>query len=279
MKTKQLLFALLAMIFSAAMFSCSDGDTEGSGKLNVRMTDAPFPTDLVAEANVTISKIDIRQAGESEGSSFITILDTEVSANLLDLTNGVTANLTSVDIPVGSYNLVRLYVSEASVVLKDGTSYDLTVPSGAQTGIKVFIDPAIQVEGGLTAELLLDVDVASSFVPKGGLDIGVVTGFIFKPVIKASNESFAGRLTGAVTTEAEGESTAVAGAQVAVFAADTLNTTTFADAEGSYTILGLAAGSYDVTVEAEGYVSATTENVEIVAANATTTNFQLTAEE
>ena len=263
-------FVLSALILS----SCGDGDTEGSGQLNVRMTDAPFPTDEVEEANITISKIEIRQSGGNEGAPYTTILETEVSANLLDLTNGVTENLASVEIPAGSYDQVRIYVSDASVLLKNGTNYDLTIPSGASSGLKVFIDPDIEVVGGLTAELLLDVDVSQSFIPLGSPN-NPINGFNFKPVIKASNESFAGRLIGNVSTTIEGETSPVANAQVSVFAADTLNTTTFTGEDGSYAVLGLDAGLYDVTVESEGYTSSTNEDTEIVAANATTVDFQL----
>ena len=227
----------VALVSMAMLFtSCVDRETEGSGTLEIKITDAPFPTNLVEEANITVSKIEIRQAGEeNEEGPYLNILESDVSANLLDLTNGVTANLGSVEIPVGSNDQVRIYISEASVLLKDESFHDLKVPSGNSSGLKVFIDPPIEVAGGLTAELLLDVDVTSSFVALGPPS-GPVKGFIFKPVIKASNESFAGRLTGVVTTEIEGENSPVDGAQVSVYAADTLNTTTFSDEFGAYTI-------------------------------------------
>lgn len=271
------------MLITVGLMSCGGSDSGGSGTLNVRMTDAPFPTDLVDEANITVSKIEIRQAGGSDDenggdSPYITILDSEVSANLLDLTNGVTANLTSVEIPVGSYDLVRVYISESSVLLKDGTLHDLRVPSGSSSGLKVFINPAIEVAGGLSAELLLDVDVAGSFIPLGPPN-EAVNGFNFKPVIKASNDSFAGRLTGAVSTEIEEATTPVDGAQVSVYAADTLNTSSFSDTDGAFTILGLDAGMYDVIVEMGGFEPDTTKNVEIVAANATSVDIQLSAVE
>lgn len=261
------------------LVACNDGDSSGTGQLTVKMTDAPFPTDLVSEANVTITKIEARQkGGDNGGNPFVIIMETEVSANLLDLTNGVTENLASVEIPAGSYDLVRVYVSDASVTLKDGTTFDLKVPSGSQSGIKVFIKPAIEVAGGLTSELLLDFDVASSFKAQGNISTPAgVSGFIFSPVIKASNESFAGRLTGKVTAEVDGEAVGVEGAQVSVYAADTLNTTTFAEPDGSYTVLGLHAGMYDLVIEADGYEASSVDDVEIVAANATTTDVELTA--
>ena len=64
-----------AMIWFAALtifVACTDGDDDnnGMGKLVVQITDAPFPHDLVAEANVTIFKVDARMAeGEADMES------------------------------------------------------------------------------------------------------------------------------------------------------------------------------------------------------------------
>lgn len=270
----QIIFILLA---GSILLSCTE-DNDGSGTLNVRMTDAPYPTDQIAEANITVTKIEIRQSGGNGEEKFTTILDSEVSANLLDLTNGVTANIASVEVPVGSYDLVRVYISEASVVLNDDaeTTFNLKIPSGAQSGIKVFINPDIEVVGGLSAELLLDVDVSQSFVPLGSPL--AINGFNFKPVIKASNESFAGRVIGTVTTIVDETVTPISGAQVSIFASDTLNTTSFTNAEGKFEAPGLIAGLYDITVEAEGFTPETETDIEVVVANATTANFELTQE-
>lgn len=270
--------ALTAMIIAAAMFfmmGCNNSD-EATGTLSIKLTDAPFPTDLVQEANVTIYKIEARQSSAHEGSPYVTLSDKELSFNLLDLTNGITANLVNLEIPAGSYNLFRLYISDASVVLKDGKTYELKVPSGASSGLKIFVKPEIVVAGGLTAELLLDFDVSQSFVPQGNMSSpDLVTGFIFNPVIKAANVSVAGRLEGNVANIVPEP---IVGAQVSIFAADTLNTTTFTDVDGNYAVLGLDAGTYKVTVEANGYISQTVDNVEIVVANATTQNFELEEE-
>ncbi|MEQ8809758.1 MAG: DUF4382 domain-containing protein [Imperialibacter sp.] len=284
MRTKNILSSFIAMAIVAGFVGCNnDNDSSGTGQLVVKMTDAPFPSDLVSEANVTVTKIEARQKSGDSESAFITIMEGEVSANLLDLTNGVTENLEDVEIPEGTYDLIRVYVADATVVLSDGTTFDLKVPSGSSSGIKIFVKPGIEVAGGLTAELLLDFDVASSFVAKGSTSSpSGITGFSFKPVIKASNQSFAGRLVGAVTTEVEGETeteiVAVGGATVSIYAADTLNTTALTAEDGTYTVLGLQAGLYDVTVEAGGFAATTSDGVEIVAANATTQDFVLNQE-
>jgi len=289
MKNKFLLvfFIALSQVFTA----CTD-DTDGNseyGRLTVQLTDAPFPHDLVAEANVTIFKVDARYKGDLEpnmqvidstdtvvendkGKPFVVLMENEIDVNLLELTNGVTKTLVDIDVPSGSYDLIRVYVKGINVVLTDGTTFNLDVPSGSRSGIKVFIKPELVVNGGLSSDLLLDFDVSKSFVQKSG-------GFNFKPVIKASNLSTAGTLQGKITTVEQDTLVGVEGAQVAVFIADTLNTTTFSDMDGGYMIMGLDAGSYQVEVEKEGYTMQTAEEVTINAANKTEQDFELVVEE
>ena len=290
----------IALFFVFTVFiSCTDNDDKNRdyGRLSVNLTDAPFPHDLVAEANVTIFKIDARYKGDmniisevednsdssmitEEKSSFVVLMEDEMEVNLLELTNGVTKNLVDLDVPVGIYDLVRVYVKGVNVVLTDGSTFDLKVPSGEQTGIKIFIKPGLVVEGGLSADLLLDFDVSKSFVAKGGgSNFENITGFNFKPVIKACNMSTAGTLSGKVTTLQEEVAVGLKGAQVAVFASDTLNTTTFTDADGKYMVMGLMAGSYDVEVELSTYQKQSVADIEIVAGNTTSQDFVLVAGE
>ncbi|MCM4173223.1 DUF4382 domain-containing protein [Arenibacter sp. TNZ] len=290
------LFTSALLVAFTVFISCTDSDDKNSdyGRLSVNLTDAPFPHDLVAEANVTIFKIEARYKGDmdinseiddnsdssmetEEKTSFIILMEEEIEVNLLDLTNGVTKNLADLDVPVGTYDLVRVYVKGVNVVLTDGSTYDLKVPSGEQSGIKIFIKPGLVVNGGLSADLLLDFDVSKSFVAKGGgSNLENITGFNFKPVIKACNMSTAGTLAGMVTTLQE---VALEGAQVAVFAADTLNTTTFTDVDGKYMVMGLLAGTYDVEVELGTYQKQRVADIEVVAGNKTSQDFILVAGE
>ena len=288
MKTR----SLFVLLFTALMlvFSCSDENNTGgdTGKLIVQLTDAPFPHDLVAEANVTIFKIEARYKADildydmegtimedEEDSPFIVLMEEEIQVNLLELTNGVTETLLNTDVPVGTYDLIRVYVKGVNVVLEDGTTYDLKVPSGEQTGIKIFIKPGLTVNGGLTADLLLDFDVSKSFVAKG--NIKAISGFNFKPVIKACNRSTTGTLKGLITESVDDVIVGVEGAQVAIFADDTLITTTFTAVDGGYMVMGLDAGMYRVAVEKEGYEIQTVEGIEITVANKTELDFELIA--
>ena len=298
---KRNLFSIVLIVLCAIITSCSDNnDGNGEyGRLSVQLTDAPFPHDLVAEANVTIFKVDARFKSEDllsdehatddtdsemetdNDGAFVILKEDEVQVNLLELTNGVTNTLVDSEVPVGSYDLIRVYVKGINVVLTDGTTYDLNVPSGSQTGIKVFIKPGIQVIGGLTSDILLDFDVSKSFVAMGGgQDLKDITGFNFKPVIKGSNMSTSGTLTGRITEVIDNVSVGVEGVQIAVFNDEASeDTATFTDADGGYMIMGLDAGLYTVEVEKAGYLMQTTEDVQINAANKTALDFVLKLQE
>jgi hypothetical protein len=283
-------FFVLALTF---LLGCSnDANTQDTmGRLRVQLTDAPFPYDLISEANVTIFKIDARYKGEKmeeagndqeESNSFIVLMEEERDINLLKLTNGITETLVDLDVPAGSYDLIRIYVKGTNVVLKDGAVFDLEVPSGEQTGIKVFIKPSLIVSGELSSDLLLDFDVSRSFIPQGNIkDISGIIGFNFKPVIKASNMSFAGTLSGLVFTNTSSMDdeiiTGLENATVSAFETGTLELAreTRTDENGNYTLLGLMAGSYDVTVVLNGYETQTAEKVTIVAGNKIIQDFDL----
>ncbi|MCR9227500.1 MAG: DUF4382 domain-containing protein [Flavobacteriaceae bacterium] len=288
MRTK-IIFSLLTT-FALIFMGCSDdegngGGPEGTGTLSVQLTDAPFPYELVAEANVTVYRVEARQVLDSDDDSdeqaltlspFITLMEEDIEVNLLELTNGITQQLAEIEVPAGSYDQIRVYVKGVNVVLTDGTVYDLDVPSGDSSGIKVFVNPAITVSGGLSSDLLLDFDVSRSFVAKGNINTPAgVNGFNFKPVIKASNLSTAGTLSGNVSTIEEETAIGLFGAQVSVFAADTLNTTSFTDPDGNYAILGLEAGTYEVVSEFDGFIASDTLEVQIDAANITNQDFIL----
>lgn len=275
---KYLLLILSTMVAFSACSDTTNVDSNQTGTLSVTLTDAPFPIDLVSEANVTITKIDIRNKdSETEGAedeeSFITLTETEQSFNLLDLQNGVKTSLVDLEIEAGTYDLVRLYVSEASVVLNDETTYDLTVPSGAQTGIKIFIEPNIEVAGGLSSELLLDFEVASSFVVQGDMSsIDGIIGFTFKPTIKAVNTSTAGRIEGFVT---DTSGNPLENAEVLVFT-DSDTSQAFTEPNGFYSIISLDAQTYTVEATATDTETLTVPDVEITAANSTSLDLELT---
>jgi uncharacterized repeat protein (TIGR02059 family) len=264
---KKLLFAIFA---TAVLISgCNKTEIGGPGRLSVKITDDPFDISSVESATVTISKIEIRQTGADEGDPFIELLNAPVIINIFELRNGITQELVNLEVPKGDYDLVRLYVDEANLKLKDiNEPFNLKVPSGEQTGIKVFISPVIHVEGGISAELLLDFDLSESFVMRGH---NAQNGFIFKPCIRAANNSTAGRIEGFVKDNSP-EKTGIENAKVSLQTDAPDPVITYTDAAGHYAFIGVPAGTYSLSATKDNYVSAGIEGVVVVPGNKTTAN-------
>jgi hypothetical protein len=271
---KRLFFTIFTTVLVLIFISCSKTTDSGNGRLVVKITDAPFPVDIVESAEVTITKIEIRKTGDgiSDGNPFVVIWEGSRIFNLLELRNGVVEDLLDLEIPAGEYNLLRLYVDEASLKVKNGDNFSLKVPSGQQTGIKIFIRPGLVVEGGLTSELLLDFDLSRSFLMKGNMESPAgIKGFTFKPVIRAVNNSIAGRLEGSVTDTAK-----VKIKEAIIWVKqDTIVASAIADTLGHYAIIGLPAGTYSVLAAKENYDTVKVDGVKIVEGNRTILNFIL----
>jgi hypothetical protein len=263
-------FVLVSVMVSLLAFACEESvDNSDTGRLLVKLTDDPFPTDLVSQANVKITKIEIRKAqSELEGNPFIVLSEETFIYNLLELRNGITADLVDIEVPAGDYDLVRLYVDSAGIQLKDDREFGLKVPSGSETGIKIFIDPSISVVGGLTAELVLDFEVSQSFIVQGDpYSVAGINGFIFTPVIHAANASTTGSLDGTVK---DSESNLLDNADVWIDnGGDTYSTSS--SMEGYYMFSNIPAGDYTLNATKKAaeseYDTASIENIEVVAGN------------
>ena len=291
------IYSTFLMALTLLLFSCSDGDDslKTTGRLNVFLVDAPFPTDQVAEANVTVIKVEARLADVQSGEDsqamkdedskggFIPLMEGSTGPiNLLELIDGASQKLADAEIPAGTYDLIRVHVTGVNVVMSaeaGGEKYDLKVPSGAQSGIKIFLDPPLQVAGGLTEDLILDFDVSRSFVPKGGSADNPegITGFNFTPVIRGSNVSTAGSITGTVKGEvAEGDPIPLDGATLSLYTPENEEiTTSFSGEEGGYRFPSLEPGIYRLDVSFDGYEPQSIDGVEVVVGNNTTQDFTL----
>lgn len=266
-----LLFSLLFLLY----INCENSSTnnEDSGKLIVKLTDDPFPIENVNLVDLNITKVEIRQKDAEDENPYQVIFEQDTLISFIDLRNGITADLPEIDVPVGTFDLVRVYVDSAIIGLSTGQIFSLKVPSGDQTGIKIFIKPALQVEGGLTSELLLDFDLSKSFKMQGNLKTSAgIKGFHFKPVIRACNLSTSGRIVGIVS---DSTSSPIPDAQVWL-EQDSIITTTYSDADGYYGILGILAGSYDIYCTKADYDTVSVMGIDVISANMTQQDFILT---
>ena len=288
---KHLKLIITGIILSVfAFISCNKEEInmENKGRVNVHITDAPFPIDLVSSTIVTIDAVEIRKKADAEmdddEASFILLAEGEMEIDLLELTNGITEQIASADIEAGTYDMIRLHVVNAKVILYDGTEFDLQIPSSYTSGLKVKIQPAVSISEGQTSDVLLDFDVNQSFIVKGNLN-SQIGGFIFKPVVRGVYLGAAGRIEGNVS-DTQGNPLENAWIKLWIPEVenelsenDSLVVSSFTDAEGNYKLIGLPANSYTLTAELEGFKADTTENISVTAGQATTVNPELPEEE
>jgi hypothetical protein len=284
-KRNILIVTAILFILSAVLTGCNEsilvGDqdenpgttvTSKKGTLVLKLTDAPFPISFIKEANVIITKIEIRKTNEKDSVPYLTLTEKPDTFNLVNLRNGITKEIVKLDIPAGSFNQVRLYTGDASMVLTNGDKYHLKIPSGPQTGIKIFIDSPVIITGGISSEILLDFDLEKSFNVQGNPETPAgIKGFHFQPVIRAVNNSSAGRLVGIV----KNDSLKVMVNAKLWLKKDTILSSTFSNADGTYALIGIPAGTYSAFATKEGYDTVSVSNVKIVAANQTALNFTL----
>ena len=291
MSKERNIIAMLLILVTAILASCDliqndDPGNTGIGKVMVNITDAPFPVKDVTNVLVKVDKVELRVAGglcegtqgETIGkdkdkdkkdkngkehdysnfecdSGFVVVFSSEtpVEIDLLKLQNGITTMLAKADIPVGSYDMIRLRIVDATIVLADA-SFILKVPSGSTSGIKIMLDNDLVVEeGDNVAQVLLDFDLSRSFIAIGNTNGKKgYKGFIFNPVIRAVNHQQSGTIFGMVY---EGENKAIEGALITVLKKDSLVTTTISDSKGAYKVIGLPEGTYNLKAEKEGYTT------------------------
>lgn len=156
----------------------ADG-SDGTATFRLLMTDAPFPSDRVEEANVTITDV---QLISTTGNSLALVEDDTLSYNLLELRDDVTAQLSEEQVEAGTYSQIRLVVADkATLVDTSGTTYELFIPSGTQSGVKISLD-SLEITPGEEVVTTLDFRLEESFVFPGN-DTGNLNRMIFKPVV------------------------------------------------------------------------------------------------
>jgi hypothetical protein len=273
-KTSMMLLAGVLMLTTSCN-QVSDSQTganiAGKGTVLVKLTDAPFPVSLVDKVMVTIDKIEIRSvAAESitedtakEAKLFTVLSDKVQEFNLLSLQNGITADLLQFEIGVGSYDMIRMHVVSSKITLKDGSVFDMKIPGGSKSGLKIKLTPELVVTSGVVHEVLMDFNVSKSFVAQGNIKSKKgVKGFIFKPVIRAMVEKHSGRIEGKVF---ENATTPIMEAHVQILRADTVFSSALTDKDGHYALIGIPAGDYKMICDQELYTSVTVDHVIVVA--------------
>ena len=211
-----------------------------------------------------------------EGGSWQRVASPNKTYNLLELVNGVREQLGITELETAHYTQMRLIIGKSPddtinllseshpyanyIIDNSDTYYELKIPSGYQTGIKIV--HGFDITENQTTELILDFDASRSIVKAGNSGQ-----WLLKPTVKVLNTADYSIISGTVTaTDAEGVSVS---AQVYDSGAEdpkdevVVEASTITNGDGLYTIF-LQPGTYNIVAYKDGY---NTECVKIDAAS------------
>lgn len=257
----------LVLFFAVAVFftACDNSGTgsDGSmGTMTVEMTDAPI--DSADAVNVFIERVEVNNA-ENDEEGWTVLNEPQKIYNLLELTNGATEVIATKKLEPGTYNQIRLILSRGGHSVEvDGESYDMKVPSGSETGVKLNVD--VEIEPDYEYVLLIDFDASRSVVAAG--PPGNAVKYLLKPVpgkgIIATEKAITGNIEGEVEP-AEARPVIFAIDDVDATEPDTLASTIADTTSGYFKIIGLEEGSYDVAIDprTDGYQADTLKDVNV----------------
>jgi len=239
---------LVALLVVALLLGCGKQSTAPSqlGTLQISLTDATASIDAV---RITFSEISAHINGQ-----WITVRGEPVTVNLLEWNNGRSILLGRADIPAGHYTQIRLKIDRADVVV-NGQTYPASVPSGAQTGLK--LGPEFDINAGSTYELVIDFDARRSIVTTGPTNSP--PGYLLKPTLRVVPKAITGSISGTVTNP---QNTPTA---YAMAGSDTVTSTPVDKNSGAFMLAYLPAGLYTVAIRDTVNLSFVKDGVEVVA--------------
>ena len=207
MRLSRLLSAAAVALILGANAACSDSTGADSGRLSLKLTDAPGD---FRKAVVTIERIYLQGSDDDEGDGTrVILLDTPRTIDLLTLADSVDDLVTDAIVPSGTYHQLRFVISGAYIEVEqaDGSTRifatsgyeavpagvavtgDLQTPSFASSGLKVKLPgDRIRIDGDQKV-LLVDFDVSRSFGHAAGGDK-----WVMHPVVEATEFVASGTL-------------------------------------------------------------------------------------
>lgn len=183
---KSLTRAAMAILLPIA-WSCSSGlNTAGPRMVQteVRLTDAPLSG--VQSVIVYIDHIDASTTTDTTGGAdnqpWTVLVAPHKRYDLLTLQGGNTALLGTTQLSAAEYKAIRVVLNtdSSSVVRTDGSLAPVRWGNAGEVSISVLVEAPVQVSGQ-NAQILLDFNVANSFVP----DLTDPAAFNFLPWIRA----------------------------------------------------------------------------------------------
>jgi hypothetical protein len=168
--------------------------------MTLSLTDAPTSLAGVQSVFITVTGVEVKP---TSGASLTLNLSSPLTVDLLTLQQGSIASLVnSAQVPAGSYDWLRLILDTSAgkdyvlycstgTTCTSPTHVDLTIPSGAETGLKVVRGFTMPANGAI--HLVVDFSVARSIVP-----IPNSTSWHMKPVLRVLETDTGGSISGKI---------------------------------------------------------------------------------
>lgn len=278
---------VLSICFSIVfLISCSDGGggsgSAGTGTLALSLADNS--TEEYRAVYITIKNVEVHLGGNENSPNSWQMIDLPIdpgtglpkermTVNLLELVNGVREDLGITVLETGHYTQMRLiidsepddtinilsqnhsYANYLIVQSNPPNVYELKIPSGFQTGVKIV--GGFDINTNQTTELILDFDACRSVVQAGNSG-----NWLLKPTIQIAHLEDFSTINGIVT---DGSDAGIEGALVSaqIFnGGDTatkdddeliIQAATITDLNGEYKLF-VTPGTYNLVVYAEAKV-------------------------
>ncbi len=263
---KKFFVTVAAVILPLIMFTACEKDNGTTGTLKLSITDAPIDSDGITGVFITVTEVQYHT--DESGWKVFEDYEGPRSFNLLDLQRGESELLGSFEMEAGTYTQIRFMLDAPAMGMgqhanpgcylefKDGTTQNLFVPSGAQTGYKAVGKFTVPMNGEV--EVTADFDVRKSVVKAGASGK-----YLLKPTIRLVVDNQAGQIAGGVSNIPEGKDVVVYSYKEGTYDASEADdpdveetrfpnavSSDMVDGEGAYHLAYLAPGTYDLVVVA-----------------------------
>jgi len=152
----------------------------GETRLQIAIHDTPFKISgkTVEELNITVIRIDIIRTIDNK---LITLSEKEQKMDILKIYSNAPVVLSDVSLEPGTYDQLRLVLKDDSTIKIDGEIFDIKIPSGEQSGLK--LNGPFEIVKGKLFRINIDFIAEKSVLWTKG------QGYKLKPVIQISSTS------------------------------------------------------------------------------------------
>ncbi len=208
----QIAALVMAAGVAGGMNGCDDNALSSTGRLSLQITDAPV--DLAEHVYVQISGLEIHGSDNKNATLYycedavdptkrvvsktVCAKSLPLQIDLMDMNSGKSEKLLAgYELQSGNYQWIRLMVDTAGtedtyIVMKDGSEFELTIPSADQTGLK--LNRGFTVASGGTSDFTIDFDLRKSVHESAN-------GYLLRPTLRIVDNMSAGAIAGEIATD------------------------------------------------------------------------------